>query len=433
MTTSQTLELRASEIRQRLNAIAGMDDLSDDVRAESDKLTEEYADVETRRRAALIAEDAERVETHATVHVDAETRERLRLRDRSTLGGFLQAAMAGRLPGGELAEYASACGVEPGQVPLDIFEADRPRVEEHADAVSPAPSTGTGSTLHPVQPYVFAESIAGQLGITMPRVDSGSHSWARVSTALTANTRAKGAAQESTAAALTAVTASPRRISARLSVEIEDVASIGTSTFEPALRSNLSGALADAYDHQCIRGNGTSPNVSGVIKQMTRPTNPTAVTDFDAFVSAFVDQIDGTWAKTIQDVRMVANVDAYKLSAKTFRDRVIDTGQRGGVSLGDVTAADYLKAHTAGWSTAARMPDTPSSGANDKIAEAIVRRTGRSLLAAVHPTWGALTVDDVYSDSASARRHITMHVLVGDKVLIVQPAAYKLALFKVAA
>ena len=120
MTTSQTLELRASEIRQRLNAIAGMDDLSDDVRAESDKLTEEYADVETRRRAALIAEDAERVETHATVHVDAETRERLRLRDRSTLGGFLQAAMAGRLPGGELAEYASACGVEPGQVPQEL-------------------------------------------------------------------------------------------------------------------------------------------------------------------------------------------------------------------------------------------------------------------------------------------------------------------------
>ena len=61
MTAAQTLELRASEIRQRLNAIAGMDDLSEDVRAESDKLTEEYASVETKRRAALIAEDAERI------------------------------------------------------------------------------------------------------------------------------------------------------------------------------------------------------------------------------------------------------------------------------------------------------------------------------------------------------------------------------------
>ena len=341
--------------------------------------------------------------------------------------------MAGRLPGGELAEYASACGVEPGQVPLDLFESDRPRVEEHADAVSPAPSTGTGSTLHPVQPYVFADSLAGPLGISMPRVTSGSHSWARISTSLTAGPKAKGTAQESTGAALTAVTASPRRISARLSVEIEDVASIGTSTFEPALRSNLSGALSDAYDNQCVNGDGQAPNVSGLIKQLTRPTNPTTAAGFDDFVSAFVDQIDGTCAKTIGDVRMVANVDAYKLSARTFRDRVIDTGQRGGVSLGSVTAADYLKAHTAGWSGAARMPDTPTSGANDKVATAIVRRTGRSLLACVHPVWGALTVDDVFTDSASARRHITMHVLTGDKVLIVQPDAFRLALYKVAA
>ena len=112
---------------------------------------------------------------------------------------------------------------------------------------------------------------------------------------------------------------------------------------------------------------------------------------------------------------------------------MIDSGQRGGVSLGSVTAADYLKAHTAGWSGAARMPDTPSSGANDKVATAVVRRAGRSLLACVHPVWGSLSIDDIYSDSASARRHISMHVLVDDKVLIVQPAAYKLALFKVEA
>ncbi len=430
MTNSQKLELRASEIRQRLNEIAGMDDLTDEIRGESDKLTEEYASVETKRRAALVAEsDAGDVETHQTV--DAEDRERVRLRGRASFGAFLLAAMQGREPAGALAEYSAACGVSDG-IPLDLFESDRPEVETHADAVSPAPST-TGRTLHPIQPYVFADSIAAPLGISMPSVGSGSHSWARISTALTAGAKAKGAAQESTAAALTAVTASPRRISARLSIEAEDVASIGVGGFESALRSNLTGALSDAYDSQCIAGDGSAPNVDGLIHQLTRPTNPTAVADFDGFLSTFVDQIDGTWARTIRDVRMVANVDAYMLSAKTFRDKVIDTGQRGAASLGSVTAADYLGQHTAGWSGAARMPETPSSGANDKIAVAIVRRTGRSLLAAVHPTWGSLSIDDIYSDSASARRHISMHVLVGDKVLIVQPDAYKLALFKVSA
>ncbi len=276
MKTSQTLEIRASEIRQRLNEIAGLGELSPEVHAESDKLTEEHASVETRRRAALVAEDAEVVETHATQTIDAEGRERLRLRDRCTFGGYLQAAMAGRLPGGALAEYGAACGVEDGQVPLDLFDrrpaAGRRRTRTPS---APAPATGQGSTLHPIQPYVFAESIAARLGISMPSVGSGSHSWARISTALTAGARAKGTAQESTAAALTSVTASPRRISARLSVEIEDVAQIGSASFEPALRSNLTGGLSDAYDVQCISGSGQAPNVLGLMKQLTVPTKPT--------------------------------------------------------------------------------------------------------------------------------------------------------------
>ena len=43
-----------------------------------------------------------------------------------------------------------------------------------------------------------------------------------------------------------------------------------------------------------------------------------------------------------------------------------------------------------------------------------------------------MQIDDVYTDSASATRHVTLHVLVGDKVLIVQPAAYGLVEFKTA-
>ena len=75
MTNSQRLTLRASEIRQRLNEIAGLDGdaLTDEIRAESARLGTEYADVETRRRAAIIAED---VETRKTAtEPDAEHRE----------------------------------------------------------------------------------------------------------------------------------------------------------------------------------------------------------------------------------------------------------------------------------------------------------------------------------------------------------------------
>jgi len=58
---------------------------------------------------------------------------------------------------------------------------------------------------------------------------------------------------------------------------------------------------------------------------------------------------------------------------------------------------------------------------------------GRSgLVTAQHPVWDAITIDDIYTDAASAQRHFSMHLLVGDKVLIVQPDAYDLVEFKVA-
>ena len=58
MTDAQRLTIRASEIRQRLNEIGGLADdaMTDEIRAEADKLTAEYRDTETRLRAAIAAE-----------------------------------------------------------------------------------------------------------------------------------------------------------------------------------------------------------------------------------------------------------------------------------------------------------------------------------------------------------------------------------------
>ena len=58
MTNAQKLLLRISEIKSRLNVITGLseEDFSDEVRAESEKLTAEYSATEIRWRAAEIAE-----------------------------------------------------------------------------------------------------------------------------------------------------------------------------------------------------------------------------------------------------------------------------------------------------------------------------------------------------------------------------------------
>ena len=57
MLKSQKLQLKISETRSRLNALAGLDELKDEERAETEKLVEGYADLEKQFQAALIAED----------------------------------------------------------------------------------------------------------------------------------------------------------------------------------------------------------------------------------------------------------------------------------------------------------------------------------------------------------------------------------------
>ena len=422
MTLTQRLTIRTSEQRSRLAELAGLDELTDEQRAELGTLGTEHQDTESQLRAAIAS--APDADPAIVPTVDPEVRERLELRGRASLGRYLAAMLTGQPVTGPEAEYQAACKV-PG-IPIDLFEQDRP--ETRADVASGVPATGAGAALAPIQPFVFAQSIAPMLGIEMPSVGSGSYSEMTISTALSAAAKSKATAQESTAAVLTPATATPRSIRGRLTLNLEDIAAIGQANFESALRQNAQAVVSDALDSQIITGNGTAPNLDGLINQLTDPTNPSAIAKFDAFVASFADSIDGLWAPTMMDLGMVVNVDAYKLAAKSYRDRVIDTGSRGGVSLGDKTAADYLRAYTGGFWTNKRMPATAST-----IARGIVHRKGRmGLRTACLPTWGSIAVDDIYSDAQSGQRHFTLNILVGSKVLLVQPDAYGLVEFKVA-
>ena len=73
------------------------------------------------------------------------------------------------------------------------------------------------------------------------------------------------------------------------------------------------------------------------------------------------------------------------------------------------------------------MPDAASN-----IQQAILHRKGRSgMRTAVCPHWNEISIDDIYSGSAQGERYFTMHVLLGD-VILVQPAAYAQVAFKLA-
>ena len=422
MTPSQKITLRLSEVRSRLNEIAGIegDDFTAEIRTEADSLQGEYRDLETRHRAAVIGEaDAEeRVRAAFHNNPDAETRERLELRGKATVTGYILSAMQGRLPSGAEAELAAAAGVD--GIPLELWDMPTSS-EQRADTVTGAPGT-VGVNLQPIRPAVFAASIATRLGIDMPRVASGTYAEARIDTSLTAAAKAAGSDAEATAATFAVSTATPKRVSARLGIRAEDIASVGQVNFEASLRQNLSLILSDELDDQIINGDGSAPNLSGLFKRLTDPTDPTSVAAFDDFLSAFADAVDGLWAMTTQDVAIVSGPATYRLSAKAFRDVGTNNGHRG-----DISFSDYAMTHMAGWWTNKRMPDAASN-----IQAGILHRRGRTgIRTAVCPHWGAISIDDIYSGSAKAERYVSLHVLMGD-VIVVQPDAYAQVSFKLA-
>ena len=189
MTNSQRLSVRLSEIRQRLNEVAGLegDAFTAEIRAESEKLQTEFADKETQYRAAVVGEaDAEKraLETEP----DAEMRERRALRGRASLGAFLLAANAGRRVDGPEAELQAAAKIGDG-IPLELWDVAQP--EHRADVATDAPGT-VGVNLDRIRPEVFSQSVLPRLGVEMPRVESGTYASATISTSLTAGSQAKG-------------------------------------------------------------------------------------------------------------------------------------------------------------------------------------------------------------------------------------------------
>ena len=415
------LRERQSKERQRMAEFAGAGEWTDESRAEYDGLESGVPDLERELREAQRAvegeEESQRVDTRA-LPADPEVRERIELRQRARLGAFLAAAMAGRLPQGAEAELAKAAGVRDGAIPVELFDVP---VERRADAATPAPGTGTGVNLDPIYPAIYARSVLPRLGVAMPRVGSGAYATMTITAGLSADAVAAGAAQESTAATLTPKTTTPHRVSARLSLQIEDIASIGAGNFESMLRQNLMLALSDELDDLGLNGDPatTATEPQGLLSQLTAPTAPTAVVNFNGFVELVANGIDGgPWAETMGEVRVLTNAETMRLAEVTF--------QTAANYQGEMSAGAYLRDKAGMFFSSRRMPVTDTT-----IAECLRVRMATMGLEGVDamrlatcPVWAEIGIDDIFSGSASGTRHFTLHSLIGD-VLIQQADAYE--------
>ena len=426
MLRSQKISLRTSEIRQRLNEIAGLenDKLTDEIRAESVTLRKELDGKETEFRKAVEAEDTET--RHRGGQDDGEGAEFRALCEKVRLGRFL-----GEIAGGvELAsdtpeaEMRSALKIPRGLIPWAAFDPGEKRdapgggkTENRADTATGAPSS-IAAMQNQILARVFAPTAAMFAGVAMRSVSRGDAVYPVIQSGQDAATLAKGSEHMAGAATIESTTLDRRRATARYIFRLEDSAGMG-ETLEMALREDMVAAIAESIDKGVLSGDGVAPNPSGFFDpssgSLTIPAaDPSSVVDFATGIAAVAGAVEGRYASNLSQVRTLVNGDAYGELAAAFTTAGLDS------------AADYLMGRSGGIRASANMPATDST-----IALCLSYRAGAMGASAVLPTWQGV---QVYRDEATriAQGEIALTAVALFNFAVLRPAAYQVFKLKVA-
>lgn len=383
MTEAQRRALtKNSECRSRLNELQTA---AEPDSAAIEAAAKAYSDSEVEVRAALAADDEGE---HAEVVVDAEERARRELRSKSRAGNFVNATIGGHNLTGVEAEYAAACKMPTGYMPIELLQDDAPELR----AVTPG-VTAPGATAA-VAPVIFEATAAAALGVQFPVVEQGQANYPVLATAPTADTRAKGSALPSTAGAFRLDTRTPTRIGGNFEVRVEDLAVL--PSMEEALRSSMLEVAGNAVDDQVIAGSGTAPDLSGLFHQAADVSAAGTTETFATGVSRFAALVDGKFAYGWGDIRAIVGSATFASFAGKFQ-----TG-------GEISLYDYLASKLG----AIRVSDAvPAAASNaQKVLVSLTART-RPIVA---PIWrGVQLVRDPYSQAKEGIVSITAFVLVG--------------------
>ena len=394
MTRVQSLTLKLSETREKINGLLDIEERSDEQNAELSTLTAEAQRIEPELRAAIVAE-GDPAETRTTVTETPEEREKRELRSKATIGGWIGPLLRGEPVAGAEAEYAAAMGC-PGAMPLDMLApagVETRARESESRAVTPGQNVPAG-TQDPI-PYVFERTVAARLGVSFPMVPPGVKHYPVLGTAPPAGPKAKDAAADSTAAAFTLANRTAKRITGQFLVRREDLAVM--PGMEESLRSAMGDAMGDSLDDQVLTGDGTDPNLSGLFKVAADVTAATAVETFATGVARFAEIVDGRYANGWADLRAVVGVDTFAKYAGLFQ------------SNGDISLFDYLMDKLGALIVSKRVP--AKSGMAQK--GLVVRTRGSQILEV--PLWnGVQFVRDELTKAAEGQIVVTAFLLAGD-------------------
>ena len=397
MLTSQKLQLEMSEKRKAINEMTALEEYEID---KLDALNKEYLNMETRYQAAIISE-AQQDDATPTDDLDAEGKERRQLATGVEVHKYFEAALNGHPLTGREAELESAIGIKGVGVQLP-WVALLPREEKEKMYAATTAPAGVEVNPNPVLSRVFANGAGAYLGVRYPAVPVGSSNFPVLSAGVEPATAAPGTAANQTAATLTGNALDPKRLTAEYLIRHEDLARFGM--MEEALRADLQGAMTEAADKQIIIGSGSV--ITGFEDALTAPSDPSDKAVFADYASARAKQVDGRYAQSQEDVRILVGPATYQHAAGIYQ-----TGS--------------------GVSALAGMQPRVSPHIPDATSDIQIAIASRSEGRAVAPMWPSISlILDASGGSAQGEIRLTAITMWNFKVLDV--GGYNLLKFKLA-
>ena len=436
MTNAQRLAVRLSEIRQRLNEIAGLaaDEVTDEVRAEADRLSGEYRTAETQHRAALIAEaDEARAAEGAFGNGDGEPAEVRALLDRVTIGDYLSPAAAGVGLAGAAVELAGAlecptAGASGGvAVPWTVLgRGIERRAAPEARAFTTTGQNDGPESQRPILQRLFGPGIMDALGVRIDSVPVGRVEWPLVASGVTPAQAVEGTAAAA-AVAMTFAYANlkPKRLTGRYEYTHEVAATV--ADLESALRRDLADAIASAMSNAIINGaavdpndSATAANVEGFLSKLAAPTAPAAEAVYADYAGSHAALVDGLHASREGEVSSVIGVASYTHAAGVYQ---AGSGESG---------SEALMRRSGGCRASSYVPAAVSNVQNGNIYHAAGPNGGGTMrgdsVAAMWPTLEVIR--DIYSQASQG---VTLTwVSLWDAAVAFRSAAYARAAFQLA-
>ncbi|MEQ9673176.1 MAG: phage major capsid protein [Roseovarius indicus] len=392
------MELRRSELRQDLAALAAKADPSEDEVRKMEEGDKEYRTLEARYRAALVSEDEERREAGK----DLETRSEREWSD--LLGRFevRQVAMAldhGHLIDGETAEIVQELrsqGTYQG-VPVP-WQALEQRAGETIASGTPDPVQ-----TRPIIDRLFPQSVAGRMGGAMINVGQGEVEYPVTTSSVSAGwqTSETGSVAGPTAYATTDRPLAPdHTLGITMKLTRKTLKQAGAA-LEQAVRRDMNGCIAQELDRVVFLGGGSSGEPDGVVAGASgysiTETDVSAAASWSAFRAAIVRFMTASAAGSPDAVRLLIRPEIWD----AMDGDVFDSGS-------GVTEWDRLVKHIPAGNISMSPNALAAPAGSPEDSKALLTTVAGGVPPFWVATWGAVDmIRDPFSDAASGGLRVT--------------------------